>query len=91
MSNQGRSNEVAGAVELPPWWDGATMKLVDYEEAKVLLALGVPVWWDSPVNAVGEKFGWGQSFRHMLVSPTRAVRNWRDPIFYVKKGEKLDG
>ena len=53
MSNQGRSNEVDGAVELPPWWDDATMKLVDYEEALVLEAMEVKVYHDAQRGGEG--------------------------------------
>ena len=93
MSNQGRYNEVSGAVELPSWWDDATMKLVDKEEAKVLLALGVAVWWDAATNFKGDMLGWCSCGFNCLVDDSDfedLTRHWKDPIFYVKKGEKLD-
>ena len=81
--------------ERPSWWD--TVKEIDIDEARVLLALGQEVWHDCTYCAEGVVFDDIPFKRRTLdyyVSHDTLVADWRKSrdvlVFYVRKGESVD-
>ena len=75
--------------ERPSWWD--TVKEIDIDEARVLLALGQEVWHDC--KASGYEFDHTPYIRQTplhILSNINWVTRWDVLLFYVRKGESVD-
>lgn len=76
--------------ERPSWWD--TVKEIDIEEARVLLALGQEVWYDYRRRCAFDKFPYLR--RLNAVDEDMDLDTWKSNcdilVFYVRKGESVD-